>query len=178
MLNGVGRERGKKKTTTIQHPFFYISLSQLSQRETSLQHVLWRKCCMSSQKILFALLLVLLFAFILHCRSFLARWLLSFLIFSPPVQNFHVVLPTKFVSFVFYLSLFFSVLELLQPVAYFSRFLYLCLCLYSKFVEMTINLSLILQTTRIQKQFLLFILPLLGAVTNTMVDHGKRHFPR
>ena len=101
-------ERPKKKTTTIQHPFFYISLSQLSQRETSQQHVLWRKCCMSSQKILFALLLVLLFAFILHCHSFLPRWLLSFLIFSPPVQNFHVVLPTKFVSFVFYLSLFFS----------------------------------------------------------------------
>ena len=34
-----------------------------------------------------------------------------------------------------------------------SRFLCLSLSLYSKFVNMTINLSLILKTTRIQKQF-------------------------
>ena len=32
-------------------------------------------------------------------------WPLTFLIFSPPLQNFHVVLPTKNVSFVFYLML-------------------------------------------------------------------------
>ena len=32
-------------------------------------------------------------------------WPLAFLIFSPPLQNFHVVLPTKNVSFVFYLTL-------------------------------------------------------------------------
>ena len=30
-----------------------------------------------------------------HCRSFSAWWPLAFLIFSPPLQNFHVVLPTK-----------------------------------------------------------------------------------
>ena len=28
--------------------------------------------------------------------------------FPPPLQNFHIVLPTKNVSFVFYLSLYFS----------------------------------------------------------------------
>ena len=43
-----------------------------------------------------------------------------------------------------------------QFTASFSLFLCLSLALYSKFVDMTINLSLILQKTRIQKQFLLF----------------------
>ena len=39
------------------------------------------------------------------------------------------------------------------------RSLFLCLSfpLFSKFVDMTINLSLILQTTRIQKQFPFFV---------------------
>ena len=70
MLNGVGSEKGKtkniksnqKKTTTLhlQHTFLYISLPLLSQLEIYLLHVLWRKCCMCSQKIL---LLVFLFAF-------------------------------------------------------------------------------------------------------------------
>ena len=40
--------------------------------------------------------------FFSHCRSFSTCWPLAFLIFSPPVQNFYV-LPTKFVSFAFYL---------------------------------------------------------------------------
>ena len=40
-----------------------------------------------------------------HCRSFSPWWPLTFLIFSPPLQNFRVVLPTKNVSFLFYLSL-------------------------------------------------------------------------
>ena len=54
----------------------------------------------------------------------------------------------KNVSFVFYLSLQISVaiflVELRWPAAYFLFFLGLSLALHSKFVDMTINLSLIL----------------------------------
>ena len=50
-------------------------------------------------------------------------WPLAFLILSEPLQNFHVVLPSKNVSFVFYLSLQISVAlflaELRWPAAYF-----------------------------------------------------------
>ena len=70
---------------------------------------------------------------------------------SPPLQNFHVVLPTKSISFVSYLSLQISVALFLCRLL--SLFLCLSLTLYSKFVNMTIYLSLILQTTRTQKQF-------------------------
>ena len=85
----------------------------------------------------------------------LHRWRLAFLILSPPLTNFHVVLPTKNVSFVFYLSFFFFFLTTTTTVALFlvefrwptrplSLFLCLSRALYSKFVDMTINLSLIL----------------------------------
>ena len=57
---------------------------------------------------------VFLFTLFCHCRSF-SRWSpVAFLIFSPPLQNFHVVLPTKKMSSLFLisrcssLSLFFS----------------------------------------------------------------------
>ena len=43
--------------------------------------------------------------------------------------------------------------ELCWPVALLSLFLCLSFSLYLKFVDMTINLSLILKTTRIQKHF-------------------------
>ena len=71
-------------------------------------------------------------------------WPLAFLILSPPLQNFHVVLPTK-MSPLFFISLYrpFSRLSFagLPPT-----FLFLCLsfALYSKFVDKTIYLSLIL----------------------------------
>ena len=41
--------------------------------------------------------------FFLHCCSFSPYWSLASLIFSPPLHNFHVVLSTKSVFFVFYL---------------------------------------------------------------------------
>ena len=80
--------------------------------------------------------------FILHW------WPLAFLILSPPPQNFHVVLPTKKCLLCF-LSL---ALDLCRPFSRWaslacrllSLFLCLSLALYSKFVDMTINLSLIL----------------------------------
>ena len=84
-------------------------------------------------------------------------WPLAFLILSPPLQNFHVVLPTKKCLLCF-LSL---ALDLCRPFSRWaslacrllSLFLCLSLALYSKYVDMTINLSLILWTPRIQKQF-------------------------
>ena len=84
-------------------------------------------------------------------------WPLAFLILSPPLQNFHAVLPTKKCMFCF-LSL---ALNPCRPFSCWaslacrslSLFLCLSLALYSKFVNMTIYLSLILQTIRIEKQF-------------------------
>ena len=78
-------------------------------------------------------------------------WPLAVPSLSPSLQNFHVVLPTKSISFVSYLSLQISVALFLCRLL--SLFLCLSLTLYSKFVNMTIYLSLILQTTRTQKQF-------------------------
>ena len=72
----------------------------------------------------------------------------------PAATKFHVVPPTKNVSFCFFsLAVAPFLLELHWPVALLSLFLCLSLSLYSKFVDMTINLSLILKTTRIQKHF-------------------------
>ena len=74
-------------------------------------------------------------------------WPQAFLVLSPPLQNFHVVLPIKTnVSFVFFLSL---ALDLRLPFSHWASLacrplsLFLCLspALYSKFVDMTINLS-------------------------------------
>ena len=76
---------------------------------------------------------VFLFAFCFHCRSFSPWWQLAFLTFLPPLQNFHVVPPTKNVSLVFFiscsssLSLFFSLsfAGLLPTCLIFSVFLFL-----------------------------------------------------
>ena len=59
------------------------------------------------------------------------------------------------------------------PVAYVLFFL--CLSLYSKFVNMKINLSLILQTTRIQKQFLLSVFVFIDSL---VVSVGGYAIPR
>ena len=75
-------------------------------------------------------------------------WPLAFLILSPPLQNFHVVLPTKKCLLCF-LSL---ALNLCRPFSRWtslacrllSLFPWVALALYSKFGDMTINLSLIL----------------------------------
>ena len=55
----------------------------------------------------------------IYCRSFSRCWPLAFLIFSPPLKNFNVFLPTKFVSLVFHLQLQLSV-RLLLPTFSFS----------------------------------------------------------
>ena len=81
-------------------------------------------------------------------------WPLAFPIWSPPLQNFHVVLPTKKISPLFFifrsrpLSPFFSLSFAGLPL---SLFLCLSPALYFKFADMTINV--ILKKTRLQKQF-------------------------
>ena len=78
-----------------------------------------------------------------HCRSFSHSIGGLILILSPPLKNFHVVLPTNryllrfFISSSKSLSLFFS-LSFGSPL---SLFLCLSLALYSKFVDMTIKLN-------------------------------------
>ena len=88
-------------------------------------------------------------------RSCLLRWKQAFLIFSPLQQNFTLFLQQKMFPFLFFsLALVLSLVELRWPVVLLSVFsVFLRLSLYSKFVGMTINLSLILQTTPTQKHF-------------------------
>ena len=101
--------------------------------------------------------LFLVHYFFFLCRSYSPWWPLAFLSFSPPLQNFYVVLPTKNVSFVLSLAL--------ALCRSFSRWASLACHLYSLFLciflspaifqicgHEAINLSLILNTTRIQKQ--------------------------
>ena len=114
--------------------------------------LLWRKCRTCSRSLFFSLPLI----FSLHCWPLFSLplifslhcWPLAFLILSPPLQNFHFVLPTK-KSLLCFLSL---TLDLCRPFSRWvlpacrllSLFLGLSLALYSRFVDMTINLSLIL----------------------------------
>ena len=87
-------------------------------------------------------------------------WSLAFLILSSPLQNFHVVLPTKKCLFCF-LSL---AVDFCCPFSRWaslaccllSLFLCLSLALYSKFVDMTITPSLILEKTRIPRHIVAF----------------------
>ena len=88
------------------------------------------------------------FTFFFCCRSFSPWWPLGFLILSPPLQNFHVVLPTINGSLSLALALQCILLFFSVELRYFFSvcLLFLCLspALYSKFVDMTIDLSLIL----------------------------------
>ena len=104
-------------------------------------------------------------------------WPLVFLILSPPLQNFDVVLPSKKVPFLFYLSLYISIafflIELRWPATYFLFFSVFLLRYIRNFVDMTINLSLILQTTRIQKQFPLSVFVYIDSlIVSALQDAG------
>ena len=150
MLSGEGNARERWKTTIglisrkgtlhVQHIILYISLPLLCTTATlNFQKLLsytfyGLKCRTLSRSLFFSLPLT----FTLHW------WSLAFLIFSPPLQNFHVVLPTKKCLLCF-LSL---ALDLCRPFSRWaslacrllSLFLCLSLALYSKFVDITINL--------------------------------------
>ena len=82
--------------------------------------------------------------FFFHYRSFSPWWPLAFLIFSPPPQNFMLLLQQKVSPWFFFLALALFLVELSWPVALLSLFLCLSLSLFSKFVNMTINLHVIL----------------------------------
>ena len=133
----------KKATLHVQHTFLYISLPLFCTTTT------WNFQKLHSYTFYGGnVVRVLVHFFSLPLIFTLHWWPLAFLILSPPLQNFHVVLPTKKCLLCF-LSL---ALDLCRPFSRWaslacrllSLFLCLSLALYSKFVDMTINLSLIL----------------------------------
>ena len=133
----------KKATLHVQHTFLYISLPLFwrLQRETS-RHVLFT-CFMETVSSVFLL------TFFFHCRSVSPWWLLASRRYKISCCSSNRKCLLCFLS----LALAPFLVELRWPVALLSLFLCLSFSLYSKFVDMTINLSLILKTTRIQKHF-------------------------
>ena len=153
MLSGEGKQRwrtvklttigliSKKATLRMQHTFLYISWPWFCTTTT------W-----NFQKLLsytfYGGNVVRILVHFFDCRSFLpALVAASVLILSPPLQYFHVVLPTKN-CLLCCLSL---VLDLCRPFSRWtslacrplSLFLCLSLALYSKFVDTTVYLSFI-----------------------------------
>ena len=142
MLSGEGNENGekttiglisKKATLHVQHSFFVhfftVVLHDYNGKlsEASWLHVLWKKCCTCSCSLF------------VHCRSVSPRWPLAFLIFSPPLQNFMLFLQQK-MSPLFFLSRSGS----FSRRASLACRLTFSFSLFSKFADMTINLTLIL----------------------------------
>ena len=127
----------KKTTLHVQHTFLYISMPLFCTTTT------W-----NFQKLFYGgnVVCVLVHFFSLPLIFSLHWWPLAFLILSPPLQNFHVFLPPK-------KCLLLSLApDLCRPFSCWaslacrllSLFLCIFLALYSKFVDMAINLSLIL----------------------------------
>ena len=107
----------KKETLQVQHSFFVHFFPVVCTSTT------WNYQKLPSYTFYGGnVVLVSCSLFFFHYRSYLPWWPLAFLSFSPPLQNFYVVLPTKKVSFLFYLSLWLSVglflVELHWPVTY------------------------------------------------------------
>ena len=124
----INRSNQQRNKLHVQHTFFLISKTQICtcsthfgflchcfaqlqccfvglKRQTSQLHIiLWRNCHIICAYPIFCLLCSCMIAFIFHCHSFSPCWLLAFLILTTTL-NFHVFLPTKFVSFVFNHSL-------------------------------------------------------------------------
>ena len=101
MQSGEGNENGektiiglisKKATLQVKHIFgtFLCPCFARLQHKTSRNSLVTRFVEEMSNVVR----QVFLFTFF-HSRSFLSWWPLAFLIFSPALQNFHVVLPTK-----------------------------------------------------------------------------------
>ena len=159
MLSGEGNENGekttKKKLLDVQHTFFCTFLCRCFtrlQRETSRNFLVTRFI----EEISYLFLFTLFF----HCRSFSPWWPLAFLIFSG--AKFSHFSSTKNCLLCFS-SLSLALCRAFYPLAsmacrLLSLFLCLSLSLYSKLLDMTINLSLILKITRIRKPFLLSVL--------------------
>ena len=134
---------GKKATLHVQHTFctFLCLCFARLQRETSRNFLVTR--FMDWNVVRF-----LVHFFSLPLTFNLHWWPLAFLILSPPLQNCHVVLPTKKCLLCF-LSL---AVDRCRPLSRWASLaccplsLFLCLspALYSKFVDMTIILSEVL----------------------------------
>ena len=92
----------------------------------------------------------------------------------PATTKFHVVPPTKMSPFVFCLSLSAPFLVELRSVALLSLFLCLSFSLYSKFVDMTINLSLILKTAWKQKHFPLSVFVFIDSFNSCLCFTRRR----
>ena len=138
MLSGEGKENDEKATIglTLFVHFFAVVLHDYNLKlpETSWLPVLWRKYRTFSYSFFFSPL----------CSPWCP---LVFLIFPPPLQNSHVVLPTKkcllcLLSLALAVCRSFSRWTSLACRPH-SLFLCLSLALYSKSVDMTNNLSLI-----------------------------------
>ena len=105
MLSGEGLTSKKKSNFARAAHFFPIFLCRCLarlQRETSRNFLV--ASFMEGMSYMFSFRFFFLF-FLLPLIFILQWWPLAFLILSPPLQNFHVVLPKKNVSFVFSLSL-------------------------------------------------------------------------
>ena len=91
----------------------------------------------------------------------------------PPLQNFISFLQQKMSPFVFFpLALAPFLVELGWPVALLSLFLCLPLSLYSKFVDMIINLSLILKKKHGYRNIFRF---LFSSFVNSLVVSASQH---
>ena len=149
MLGGEGNEKGektticligKKETLYVQHTCFCTFLCRCFarlHRETSRNFLVTRFI----EDISYLFLFTLFF----HSCSFSPWWPLAFLIFSPPLQNSS----SNKNCLLCFLSLALALCRSFSRWAslacrLLSLFLYLSLSLYSKFVDMTIDLSLIL----------------------------------
>ena len=173
MLSGKGNAGGWWKTT-IGLIWSFLIISLLLFCPTTM----WNFQKLLSYIFMEEMLYVFLFTFFSLPLIFTLHWWpLAFLILSPPLQNFHVVLPTKKCLLCF-LSL---ALDLCRPFSRWaslacrllSLFLCLSLALYSKFVDMTINLSLMLQlATRIQKQFPLSVFVVFDSLVVSALQDG------
>ena len=109
----------KKATLHVQHTFFSTFLFRcFAKLQLKTPRNFLVTCFIEEMQSVFLLPFI-------HCRSLSPRWPLAFFIFSPPLQNFHVVVPTKKCLLCFFLSLQLSValflVELRWPVAYTRR---------------------------------------------------------
>ena len=151
----------------MQHTFFcnfFCRYFAQQQRETSrnfLITIFWSKCGTWSCSVFF------------RCRSFSPWWPPAFLIFSPPLRNFMLFLQQKWLPCFSYLALALFLVELRWTVALLSLFLCLSLYLFSKFLD--INLNLIIWTTRIQKHFPLSVFVFIDSCCFCFTRHRWRH---
>ena len=158
MLSGEGNENcekttidliSKKTTLHVQHTFlvhFFAAVlhDYVKRPETSWLHVLWRKCR--------------------TCSCSLFSLLLIFYSVGASISHFLTASTNSCCSspLPLLLSIALFLFGLRWPVAFFRLFFSVFpLSLYSRFVGMPINISFILKTTRILKQFPLPFSPLL-----------------